>query len=130
MRRALLLCCLALAACATGPRELTPEKRAERAAWLAGVSRKLEASRYYPRDPRSPAIMPQGTVVLDLTLDRNGQPYTPKIRQSSGEPLLDAAALTTVLRAAPFAAPPPFLLDGGYVTLGVPLRYQHRPPGG
>jgi protein TonB len=125
MRLVALSFLLLLMACAGSRGPLTPEQQAERSAWANAVSERLRAAIYHPRDPRQPFVTPEGTVVVEFSMDAQGRPYTPQVQRSSGSPLLDAAALTTVLTAAPFPAPPAFLLNNDkLVTLGVPMNYR------
>lgn len=51
-------------------------------------------------------------VVLDIAIDRNGQPQQVSVRRSNGFKQLEQRAETSVRRAAPFNAPGPELLRG------------------
>lgn len=116
---------LSLAGCATsGP--LTPAQRAEFATWRSAVTRKLNEKRYYPQDPnRNPLLVPEGRVVVQFSVHRNGRLYTPQVVEGSGSPLLDSAALTTVLSASPLSPPPSFALEGkDHLSLAVPIVYR------
>ncbi|MFC3124510.1 energy transducer TonB [Pseudoroseomonas globiformis] len=65
--------------------------------------------------------------MLSASMDREGRPFTPRISRSSGSPLLDAAALSAVLPAAPYPAPPDSLLEhGAVISLPFPMRYEIR----
>ncbi|MGY4800213.1 energy transducer TonB family protein [Teichococcus aerofrigidensis] len=126
MRRGLIaLSLLILAGCAaSGP--LTPAQRAELATWHGAVVRKLNEKRYYPRDPdRNPMLVPEGRVLVKFSVHRDGRLYTPRVVEGSGSPLLDAAALTTVLNTSPLPPPPGFALEGGdHLSLQVPIVYR------
>lgn len=61
----------------------------------------------YPEDARRRNV--SGHVMVEIAVDRGGNLVAARIEESSGSDLLDAAALDTVRRAAPFPAPPPGL---------------------
>lgn len=58
----------------------------------------------YPEEARRRNI--SGHAMVEISLDRAGNLLSAKLDQSSGSELLDAAALETVRRAAPYPAPP------------------------
>lgn len=125
MRRALLLALpFLLAACATPPAAWTPEQQAEANAWFQEVSARIRSKTYFPRDPNSPLPPDGGRVAVRVTVNARGETFTPQLQQSSGNPLLDGAALTTALAAAPLLPPPAFLLNPrGFVTLTQPINF-------
>ncbi len=61
-------------------------------------------------DPLPPML--KSIVVLDIAIDRNGQPQQVSVRRSNGIKQLEQRAQTSVRRAAPFNAPAPELLGG------------------
>lgn len=67
----------------------------------------------------------QGTVKLQFTLDRQGQILDYKIKESSGNPVLDAAAIDMLKTAAPLPAmPDDFYPNRGQMPLVIPVEYS------
>jgi protein TonB len=64
------------------------------AQWGGGIRARIERQKRYPRGTRA-----SGTVHLTLTVSGAGQLLAAKVRQSSGDRALDAAALQAVQRA-------------------------------
>lgn len=61
--------------------------------------------------------MLKSIVVLEITIDRVGNPIGISVYRSNGFKQLESRALESIVRAAPFAIPPPALLQGlGSVT--------------
>lgn len=83
----------------------------------------LAKFRRYPRQAES--ARQQGTVLVDITLNRSGKLLKAAIRQGSGYPLLDAEALATVRRASPLPAPTDEV-PGDPVTAEIPVQFSLR----
>jgi protein TonB len=67
----------------------------------------------------------QGTVKLQFTVDRQGQILDYKIKESSGNPVLDTAALEMLRAAAPLPAmPDDFYPDRQQMPLVIPVEYS------
>jgi protein TonB len=64
------------------------------ARWGGGIRARIERQKRYPRGTSA-----SGTVHLTLTVAGNGRLLAAKVRHSSGDPALDAAALQAVQRA-------------------------------
>lgn len=64
----------------------------------------------------------QGTVLLDLKIDNNGNVISASIKNSSGHEALDKRALKMVKKAAPFPAPPKPLQ--GPFNITVPVKFK------
>lgn len=79
------------------------------------VRMKIEASKIYPESARSRMVEGKVTVRFTVTLD--GQVSSVAIASSSGNRLLDQAALKAVNDSCPFARPPGSLFKG-------PLRME------
>jgi periplasmic protein TonB len=77
------------------------EAAAASAGYTAGLVGRLRSHTSFP------AGAPSGTVVVHFSIDRSGRLLGRSLARSSGSPLLDAAALSTVDRAAPFPPFPP-----------------------
>lgn len=88
------------------------------AEWGAKIGAKVERRKAYPRDGRGAA----GRVVLWLTVSPDGRLLNVSIRQSSGSPALDQAALRAVKSAGRFARAPSEVTDQAVVEL--PLRFD------
>jgi len=86
-------------ASAPAPHPPTPARPADLATVRSGIARTL----VYPPEARRRGW--QGRVTLAFTLQADGTVLDLTVRQSSGLPLLDQAALAAIRRAAPFAPP-------------------------
>ena len=84
---------------------LTPEGQKEADDYKADVYSQLEAAKRIPDAAK--ALRGPVAVVVAFTLDLNGAIVKASVLRSSGNPVLDAEALATVRRAAPFPLPPP-----------------------
>ncbi len=67
---------------------------------LALIRSRLEKSKYYP--PLAERAHITGKVLVRFQIDPNGQPTQLAVSKSSGQDILDQAALTTVKKGAPF----------------------------
>jgi protein TonB len=70
------------------------------------LSKRVQANLVYPQEGRQADL--QGTTTVSFTILPNGQiqPETLRITVSSGQLKLDASALETIRRSAPFGSPP------------------------
>jgi protein TonB len=68
--------------------------------WQGAIGAAIERRKRYPRGTRA-----RGRTVLTLTITRQGQLAAVAVTRSSGQPLLDAAAVSAVRRARLPAAP-------------------------
>lgn len=75
----------------------------------------------YKRFPSSAAST--GTVTVAFTIDRSGRVLSARLVRGSGDPALDAEAVSLPRRASPVPAPPPNV-GGVSVTLAVPIRFN------
>ncbi|GAA6198854.1 TonB family protein [Aquicoccus sp. SU-CL01552] len=96
----------------------TGQRRSLVANWGARIRTKIERRKRHPRDVRG-----GGRVVLTLQVDRNGDLQSVAVRQSSGNPKLDAAAVQAVRRAGRFPAAPDGLKDPVY-RFSLPIRFN------
>jgi protein TonB len=64
-----------------------------------------------------------GTVVVAFTINRSGGVVGSRLVRSSGDPMLDAKAVSTPRSASPVPAPPPDV-GGSIIMLTVPIRYS------
>ncbi|MEE9331638.1 MAG: energy transducer TonB [Methylophilaceae bacterium] len=65
----------------------------------------------------------QGTVLLSLKIDGDGNVLSAIVRDSSGHDSLDKRALAMVKKASPFPKPPP-ALQGNSFNLAVPVTFK------
>jgi periplasmic protein TonB len=65
----------------------------------------------------------EGTALLDLKIDSNGNVLSSVVRESSGYDALDKRALEMVQKAAPFPAPPK-ILQGRTFNISVPVAFK------
>ena len=91
---------------------------AEMAPWERQVRRRLAGAQRYPRGANGAS----GDVVVSFTISAGGALSGLRIMASSGNPLLDQAALDTVARAAPF---PPIPAGAGLSSkdVAIPLGF-------
>lgn len=65
----------------------------------------------------------QGTVLLAIKVDNNGNVLSATVSKSSGHATLDKSALKMVKKASPFPAPPS-ILQGDSFTISVPVVFK------
>jgi len=94
------------------------QRRSLVAAWGARIRTRIERAKRTPRGLRT-----GGRVVLRLQVDRAGALRGVTVRQSSGNPDLDAAAMQAVRRAGRFPAAPEGL-DKPLYTFSLPVRFS------
>ena len=102
-----------IAGCATPPPPVPPQTLND---YKLGVAKRIVAA---SRDTYSTPVpeMLKSVVVLEITLDKAGAPLEVTTFRSNGYEDLTLRAITSVVDAAPFAAPGPALLQGtGYVN--------------
>jgi protein TonB len=83
--------------------------------WGAQIMARIERAR--------PRVGARGQVVLALAITRDGQLAGLSVSRSSGDPALDAAALSAVQRAGRFPAAPAGLTDARY-SFSLPIRFR------
>ena len=89
---------------------LSPGRAAElQAVWGAQIRSRIERRKRYPRGARG-----SGAVMVALTVSRSGQLVSVNLRQSSGTPAFDQAALSAVSSAGRFPAAPDGLGQASY----------------
>ncbi|MBV8851719.1 MAG: energy transducer TonB [Methylobacteriaceae bacterium] len=90
-----------------------------RTTWQKQLMAHLERFKRYPnaKVPRSARIQ------VGFTLDRVGHVVSAEIRQGSGDPDFDQAALAMLRRADPVPAPPPLVADEG-LNFTLPVVYR------
>jgi TonB family protein len=93
--------------------------------WNNQLVSTLEQNKQYPTEARNKGE--QGTVVVNFTVDRDGNLVDSKVSQSSGSVLLDQAAIDLLQRTQPFA-PLPSDYDKSQFTLRLPIRFSLPPP--
>ena len=88
------------------------------ASWRGALMAHLNRNKRYPSGATS-----TGTVTVAFTIDRSGRVLSSRLVRGSGDPVLDAEAVSLPRRASPVPAPPPNV-GGGSVTLAVPIRFN------
>ena len=89
------------------------------ARWGASIRAKVQKRNGYPKAAKGA----QGSVTLRLTVRRDGSVQSVSIASSSGNAVLDAAALAAVARAGQFSAAPKDLTEASY-GFSLALDYQ------
>lgn len=87
------------------------------AQWGGSIRSRIERQKRYPRGTRS-----SGTVYLTLTVSGTGQLLAARVRRSSGDHVLDAAALQAVQRARLPEKPAP--LPGNSHDFNLPVAFR------
>ena len=87
------------------------------ATWKSELMAHLNRYKRYPSGAAS-----AGTASVAFTIARSGQVLSARLIGSSGNPALDAEAVSLPRRASPVPAPPPDF-GGGVLTLTVPIHF-------
>ena len=87
------------------------------ATWKIELMAHLNRYKRYPSGAAS-----TGTASVAFTIARSGQVLSAHLIGSSGNPALDAEAVSLPRRASPVPAPPPDF-GGGALTLTVPIHF-------
>jgi protein TonB len=87
------------------------------ATWKSELLAHLNRYKRYPSGAAS-----TGTASVAFTIARSGQVLSARLIGSSGNPALDAEAVSLPRRASPVPAPPPDF-GGGVLTLTVPIHF-------
>lgn len=66
----------------------------------------------------------EGTVLLEIKVDGNGNVLSAVVSKSSGHASLDKSALKMVKKASPFPAPPKALQGASFTTISVPVVFK------
>ncbi len=91
--------------------------------WKRRISLQLASQKRFP-----PAAKGQsGIAKLSFTIDRSGNLISGKVSESTGFPLLDAAAIEMLHRAQPFPSAPAELSDDSF-TFTVPVNFTKGRP--
>lgn len=101
------------------PPENAPAQRHGPDKWESRILARLERFRRYPVEAQRARM--QGTATIRFRLDRAGRVLSMSLEESSGSPMLDAAALDTVRRADPLPRIPADRPDE--VELSVPVEF-------
>ena len=93
------------------------------ARWHSKVLSWLNRHKRYPSAAKSKRQ--EGTVQVAFTVDANGRVTSSRIARSSGNPVLDKAALDMVRRSSPVPAPPAEMAQSR-ISLAVPVDFSLR----
>ena len=97
--------------------------RVSPARWHSKVLSWLNRHKRYPSAAKSKRQ--EGTVQVAFTVDANGRVTSSRIARSSGNPVLDKAALDMVRRSSPVPAPPAEMAQSR-ISLAVPVDFSLR----
>jgi len=89
--------------------------------WKKKIVIQLASKKEFPAG----AIGQSGTAKINFVIDRRGKLISRELVESAGSELLDAAALRTVERAAPFPEPPVEVSDDR-LAFTVPVVFANR----
>jgi protein TonB len=92
------------------------------ASYQARVRAQLTRHRSYP--PEAARRRLSGTATVSFTINAGGRVVAARLVRSSGQGVLDRAALAMVRRASPFPPIPPGM--GGQITVQAPIRFAPR----
>ena len=99
-------------------RERTQTPSMSPATWQGALMAHLNRYKRFPHGAAG-----TGVVTVAFSIDRSGRVLSSRLVRSSGDPVLDADAVSLPRRASPVPAPPPNI-GGGVVTLTIPFRYS------
>jgi protein TonB len=88
------------------------------ASWKGALMAHLNHYKHFPSGAAG-----IGTTIVAFTINRSGAVLSAHMVRSSGDPALDAAAVSLPRSASPVPAPPSNI-GGGSVTLAVPIRFN------
>lgn len=103
------------------PPRPTVDLDALRRGYAEQLARAIAKHKQYPRIAQMRNW--QGEVLINLTLDDNGNVLSSHVERSSGYDVLDRQALAMVSKAAPFQMPPDEL-KGGQLNTQVPISFK------
>ena len=86
------------------------------------ISALIAKQRFYPPLARSQSL--KGNGVVRLRINRDGQIISRNMESSTGNKVLDEAALEMVRRANPLPAVPKNYPSGAYLEFLIPVAYQ------
>lgn len=89
--------------------------------YIAAIMRQLNRHKTYPRELKKAKV--EGTVVLEFTIDAAGRLLASAVKQGSGHPELDRAAMEMLARANPLPSIPGFM-DRDELALAIPVEYS------
>jgi TonB family protein len=90
-----------------------------RVTWQKKLMAHLERFKRYP----SAGVPRSARIEIGFTLDRLGRVVSAEIRQGSGDPAFDQAAMAMLRRADPVPPPPPLVADEG-LNFTLPVVYR------
>jgi protein TonB len=99
----------------TAPALSAAQRQSLMSQWGLQIMARIERAR--------PRVSASGQVVLAMQVARSGQLAGVSVAQSSGDPALDAAALSAVRRAGRFPAAPDALTEASY-GFSLPIRFR------
>lgn len=89
-------------------------------AWKEELAAHIEKYKHYP------AGRPEGDAVIRFVLDQKGHVVSVEVARSSGNAVIDEAALAIVRRADPTPQPPKFVTAAD-LTFVLPFRFRCDP---
>ena len=98
----------------SGPRIAARDPALEQ--WKLQAAERIHAANSKQLFEGRPHHLLQGVIVVDVTVDRNGQVTRSKIVRSPGIAKLDNTVLASLKVASPLPAPPPALVKTGHIT--------------
>jgi len=88
--------------------------------YITEVLNQIEKNKFYPRKARKRNI--EGTVMITLAIDNNGQIASMKL--SDSHKILRKAAEKAIQKTQPFSKPPPSLVSPKTVSFGMTYRFR------
>jgi protein TonB len=99
-------------------------ERSASAAFQDALYDRLGRYQIYPKEASQQQL--QGLVLVTFVMDRDGTVLNVSVKRTSGETILDKAAVETILKAQPLPRIPPQL--PGHLTVQVPIAYPASSP--
>lgn len=92
-----------------------------KAAYSRQLGRSVKKHLIYPKRASRRGL--QGTTLVKINVDRNGNVLSVTVSKSSGHSSLDKRALETVKKASPLPSPPN-ILEGDSISINMPIIFE------
>ncbi|HYC05074.1 MAG TPA: energy transducer TonB [Azospirillaceae bacterium] len=106
---------------AAAPPARRPDPEVVAASWRQQMLAQVQEYKVYPDEARR--RREEATVMVKFTMDRGGRVIYVRVLDSSGNPLLDQAAMDAVKRASPLPEPPPGV-PGSPIAVVLPVAFM------
>jgi len=106
---------------AAAPPARRPDPEVLAASWRQQMLAQVQEYKVYPEEARR--RRDEAVVTVKFTMDRGGRVIYVRVLDSSGNPVLDQAAMDAVKRASPLPVPPPGI-PGSPIAVVLPIAFR------